>query len=72
MIYEVRARIFFDEEDEANDFMFDCEKALFKSVVVNPDTPAVEYSTIEEIENHHDADPNEPCFVLKSLSNKPI
>lgn len=71
MLYEVRAKLFFEIEDEALDFQHDCERALAKSVVLNPDTPSVEYGTIERIENHHDADPNTPCHSLELISNEP-
>jgi len=71
MIYEVRARLLFDVEDEAKDFLYDCERALAKATTISPDSLAIEYSTIEEIENHHDEEPNEPCVLLSSLSNQP-
>ena len=71
MIYQVRANLFFNEEDEARDFLYDCERAFPKSIILNPDSEAVEYSTIEEIENHHDEEPNAPCTLLRSLSNQP-
>jgi len=72
MIYEVRARLLFNKEDEAKDFAYDCERALAKSTIISPDSLAVEYSIMEEIENHHDSEPNEPCVLLHSLSNKPL
>lgn len=71
MIWEVRARLFFDEHDEALDFYHDCQIAHEKAVIVNPDTENAEFATIELIENHHDEDPNAPCGLLFSTTNKP-
>ena len=64
MLYQVRANLFFDEEDEARDFYHDCQLAFHKAIAVNPDTTNRENSEIELIENHHDEDPNSPCLLL--------
>lgn len=64
MIYEVRARLLFDVEDEAKDFYHDCELAFDKAVTINPDTINREDSTFEMLENHHNEDPNQPCVLL--------
>lgn len=61
MIYEVRATMFFDEEDEARDFFHDCEIALEKAIVVNPDTPNQQCSTADLILCRHDEHPTQPC-----------
>lgn len=71
MFYQVRANLYFDEEDEAKDFYHDCELAYLKSIICNPGTEAAEYSIIELIENHHDDDPNGPCHVIRSLTELP-
>jgi len=71
MIYQVRASLYFDEEDEARDFYHDCENAYVKSIICNPNTEASEYSIIELIENHHDEDPNGPCNLLSSETSQP-
>ena len=71
MIYQVRANLFFDEEDEATDFYHDCEIAYLKSTICNPDTDAAEYSIIELIENHHDENPNESCSIIERETNQP-
>ena len=71
MIYEVQAKLLFDEEDEANDFLYDCERALAKSTVISPDSLAAEYGLIKLIENHHSDEPNAPCSLLQSLTNQP-
>lgn len=70
MIYEVTARLFFTEHDEALDFYHDCEIAFLKSQVVNPGAENEEPSIIELIENHHDENPNEPCLALAHRDNK--
>jgi len=66
MIYEVRSNLFFAEADEAKDFYHDCEVALDKTMVVNPDSPNSEHPVIELIENHHDENPNGECSLLLS------
>lgn len=67
MKLQVRANLFFDKEDEAEDFYHDCEVAYPKSITINPNTPEAELATIELILNKHDEDPNIPCELLKSL-----
>jgi len=71
MIYQVRANLFFDEQDEARDFYHDCELALPKGISVNPGTDYSEVSVIELIENHHDEDPHAPCHLLASETTEP-
>ena len=71
MIYQVRATLFFDIEDEAIDFYHDCEVAFPKGISVNSDTEAAEFSIIELIENHHDEDPNAPCSRIASRTSEP-
>lgn len=66
MIYQVKADILFNDYDEAIDFYHDCELALAKGTVINPDQDNVEFSIIELIENNHDTDPNHPCELLKA------
>lgn len=71
MFYQVRANLHFTEEDEARDFYHDCELALAKSSVINPDSENIEFGTIELIDNNHDQDPNQPCEIIQSANNKP-
>ncbi|MBA7545727.1 hypothetical protein ES705_38099 [subsurface metagenome] len=71
MIYQVRANLLFSEEDEAKDFYHDCELALAKSRVINPDSENIELSTIELINNNHDQEPNQPCELIATASNQP-
>lgn len=71
MIYQVRANLFFDEEDEAKDFYHDCELALPKGTLINPDQPNLEFSAIELIDNNHDQDPNQPCIIRAFENNFP-
>lgn len=70
MIYEVRADLFFDSEDEARDFYHDCELALAKSHNVNQDQSNMEYSIAELINNRHDEHPGYPCSVISRLIKK--
>lgn len=71
MLYQVRANLFFASEDEARDFLHDCEVALPKSTVVNPNSQNLEFGSIELIENNHDQDPNQPCEILEAKDNHP-
>lgn len=71
MFYQVRANLYFTIEDEARDFYHDCELALGKTGVINPDGLNIEYSVIELIENNHDHDPNQPCELIESAVNEP-
>lgn len=70
MIYQVTANLFFVDPDEAFDFYHDCELALGKASIVNPDSPNTEHSTIQLIMNHHDENPNASCELLGSLSTE--
>ena len=71
MIYQIRANLLFDIEDEANDFYHDCEIAQSKTIIVNPGTPEAEHSLIEKILSNHELNPNQPSILLASKSNKP-
>lgn len=72
MFYQVRANLFFHDEDEAKDFYHDCEVALPKASVINPGTPEQECSTTERIHCQHDELPHEPCFILDHTDNCPL
>lgn len=67
MIYEVTARMYFAEKDEAEDFYHDCELAYPKGVDVNPDGVNAEFRFAVLIENHHDESPTKACRQLKSI-----
>lgn len=71
MFYQVRANIYFIIQDEATDFYHDCELALLKGGIINPDSQNLEFSTIELINNNHDQEPNQPCEVIASKDNHP-
>lgn len=71
MIYQVRANILFNIEDEARDFYRDCQLALAKGSNINPDSDNIEISTIELILNRHDLNPNEPCSVILAADTAP-
>lgn len=70
MLYQVRANLFFFSSDEATDFYHDCEVALPKSTVVNPDQDNIEISRIELIQNNHDENPNQECAILQSATRQ--
>lgn len=72
MIYEVRATMFFNQEDEADDFFHDCEVALPKATVVNPGQPSQECSTADLIKCRHDDHPPEPCTLNTHVDNCPL
>jgi len=71
MFYEVRANLYFSEEDEAKDFYHDCELALAKSGIINPNQPNIEWGIIQLIINNHDQDPNQSCELIALADNKP-
>jgi len=71
MKHQVRANLIFTDEDEARDFYRDCELALAKTGLINPETENLEFSTIELISNNHDQEPNQPCKLLRSATTKP-
>lgn len=69
MIYQVRANLFFDVEDEAIDFFGDCQLALGKSVVVHPDGPNHERPRLELVKCYHDEQPTTPCEIVECLTS---
>lgn len=71
MIYQVRANLYFSEQDEAKDFYHDCDVAFPKATSVNPDTEHAEFSVIELIENHHDESPHTPCLLWAGKTTRP-
>lgn len=70
MIYQVRATLFFDKEDEAKDAFHDCEKALAKSVVVNPESENRERPRVELLKCYHDEVPTRPCVITDCLTSE--
>lgn len=70
MIFQVRANLFFAEEDEARDFFHDCELAWYRAHNVNPGQENAELSIAELIENHHDDDPNSICSVISVIPSE--
>jgi len=71
MIYQVRANLYFDDEDEARDFYHDCQVALGKAAVIHPGGLNEEFSLIELIENHHDEHPRAPCDCIERRCSYP-
>jgi len=65
MFYRVRADLPFTIEDEATDFYHDCEIALPKASVVNPDALNEERGSILLEKCYHDEDPPRPCEVIE-------
>lgn len=70
MIYQVNAKFFFVNPDEARDFYHDCATAIDKTAVVNPNQPTQELSHAELIECRHDNNPNEACEVAEEVDNR--
>ena len=71
MFYQVRANLLFKERDEAWNFYHDCQLAIVKSDIINPDQLNMEFGTIELLGNNHDQDPAESCAVIQLADNKP-
>lgn len=61
MIYEVRANIFFTDISDAEDLVSKCSLALVDAVVVHPDEPDQQGSSVELIKCYHDQTPTIPC-----------
>jgi len=72
MIYEVRARFFFEQEDESKDFFHDCDTALPKAIVVKPGEPDQQCSTADRLQCRHDEHPNAPCTLVEHIDNCPV
>lgn len=71
MIYEVNAKLLFASEDESKDFFRDCELALIKATVINPNEPNMEFSHAERLISNHELNPNEPSVLLEVIHNEP-
>lgn len=71
MIYEVTARFYFDEEDEAVDFFHDCELTLPKATIINPGQENEQPSYADLIICRHDTHPPEPCDLNQHIDNSP-
>ncbi len=72
MIYEVRATMFFDQENEADDFFHDCQVALPKATVVNPGQENQQCSETDLIKCQHDAHPPKSCTLNTHIDNCPL
>jgi len=68
MIYQVRANLFFDDKDEAEDFVRDCQLSMAKAVVVHPDEPNQQGCSVELIKCYHDETPSKPCVSCGVIS----
>jgi len=68
MIYQVNATLFFDEYDDAVDFVHDCQLAMDKAVVVHPDEPNQQGCSVELIKCYHDETPTTPCVSCGVIS----
>jgi len=65
MIYRVTMDLYFDDEDQANDFYHDGEVALPKSVVINPALPGQENGYIRLHQCEHELQPPLECTIIK-------
>jgi len=72
MFYEVRATMFFTDQDEAVDFFHDCEVALPKTSVINPAQENQECSRADLILCRHDDHPPEACTLNQHIDNCPV
>lgn len=61
MIYEVRARLFYDHEDTADHVIDLLQVAMQRAIIVHPDEPNQQGSSIELIKCYHDETPTKPC-----------
>ena len=61
MIYEVRANLFFTEKADADRVVEALSLSLNRAVVVHPDEPDQEGSSVELIKCYHDETPTKPC-----------
>ena len=67
MFYQVNATLYFTEEDEATDFFHDCQLAILKSSIINLDLDNEERGIIQLLENNHDANPLQVCFLIEEV-----
>lgn len=67
MKYQVTAHLFFDKQDEAQDFFHDCEVAFPKSVIINPGKVNEERGAVTYCETRHDELNGKPCVLIDSL-----
>ena len=71
MFYQLRANLFFRDDDAIDDIVDKIHDHFSDAHVVNPGAPNQECSEYQVLVNHHDSDPNEPCFELNSWDNCP-
>lgn len=67
MIYEVRSRLFFTDQNDAKDYIEDSLPYLEKSVVVHPDEPNQQGCSIELLKCYHDETPTKPCISCGTI-----
>ena len=65
MFYRVTADLPFTEEDEARDFMHDCQVALPKSSTINPNTSQEERGHALLQKCYHDETPAHECEIIE-------
>lgn len=65
MIYEVRCKVFYLNELDAEDLVSHIVSKMADAVVVHPDEPNQEGCSVELIKCYHDETPTKPCKVLK-------
>lgn len=71
MFYEVRATMFFKDQDKALDFYLYCGATLGHAHVVNPGTASQECSSADYILCRHDDHPPEACTLNRHVENSP-
>lgn len=67
MIYEVRATIYFENLSDAEDLVSHIARTMDDAVVVHPDEPNQEGSSVELIKCFHDETPTKPCILHHTI-----
>ena len=68
MLWRVHADLIFDDYDEANDFMHDCELAQAKSVTINPGALNEEKGRSYFEACYHDMSDLAPCTLIRECT----
>lgn len=71
MLYEVRARLFFNSLVIPQEIKTSLLTVWQHAQVVNPGQENEECSFVDLLNNYHDEDPNKPCQVIFHKDNRP-
>lgn len=67
MIYQVRANLFFPTKSIAEEALAIVVAGMAKAVVVHPDEPQQQGSSVELIKCYHDETPTIPCVSCGTI-----